>query len=281
MMAKAPKVWLHALQTLSGGQVRKEPTKAEQVALHLLSQTLTARGTRPMYAVDITDSPDALFFVEDKAIAIECRYIAHPKLLEFMGRRDLLPDVPYEVVVPREPHLWVKHAILEKNKNIEKYMKKTGATEAWLLVHSSTMHPMLVGKPDDEVIKILLTLGTHLVEHGFTRIWFAEVGGHLQEAIELYGPNITRPKFDWDAYVASFAPGYPHTTHWFSPAVVKERDDGEKYVSVNMNDPQGKVIGLQPLDTSHKLDYSFLSDAQRNSDLSGLAVTFYDQNPKY
>lgn len=234
-----------------------------------------------MYAPDITDSPDALFLIEETPIAIECRYIAHPKLLEFLGRRDLLPNVPYEVVVPREPHLWVKHAIEEKNKNVKKYMQNTGATEAWLLLHSSTMHPMLQGKADDEVFKTLLALGTHLVEHNFTRVWFAEVGGRSREVVELYGPNVARPEFDWDAYVASHAPGYPHTTHWFSPAVIQERDDGDKFVSVNMNDSRGKAIGLQPLDTKHKLNYSYLSDPQRNSNLSGLAVNFYDEKQKY
>lgn len=262
--------------------MRNEPTKAEKIALALLNRELTARGTRPMYSLDITDSPDALFLVEGRPIAIECRYIAHPKLLEFKGRRDLIPNVPYEVVVPREPHLWVRDAIIEKNKKIKKYMENTGAVEAWLVVHSSSLHAMLKGdQQNDDIFKTLLAYGTHLVEHSFTRIWFAETGGHLQEAIEIYGPEIEPTSFDWDGYVSAFAPGYPCDTHWHSNPIIQEDSEGAKFVRLNLNDDRGRAIGLQPLDTNHKIDYSYLSDPQRNSNRKNLKWAFYDEKPEH
>jgi hypothetical protein len=262
--------------------MRKDQTKAEQIALRLLASTLTAKGTRPMYSPDITDSPDALFVVENAVVAIECRYIAHPKLLEFLGRRDLKPNVPYEVVVPREPHFWVRDAINDKNGNIDKYMKNTGATEAWLLLHSSTMHSMLSGGEGDEVFKEMLVLGTQMVEHRFKRIWFAEIGGHIHEAIELFGPGIAPSTFDWDAYLAKCLPAYPNSIFWYSPAIVQEREkEGEKRVTLNMNDPLGKATGLQPLDTRYTIDYGPLSDPNRNSNLTGLHVAFFDEKPGY
>jgi hypothetical protein len=262
--------------------MRSEWKQVEKVALQLLSEALLERGIPPIYCPDITDAPDALFLIGGRGIAIECRYIAHSELLKHIGMRSLVPDIAYEVVIPREPHLWVRDAIIAKNLNIDKYVDNTGAKEAWLLLHSSMTHAMLTGEEGDELFRTLLALGTHLTPHKFTRIWFAEAGPNPLPAIEIFGPDIPKPSFDWDKYVEGFLPGYPHDTKWFSTVVVKENEDGGKFVSVNLNDERAKPIGLQPLDAKYKLDYSYLSDPLRNSNRTGLSYSFYDDpRPKY
>jgi hypothetical protein len=123
--------------------MRLEQTPGEVLAIKALANYLSDRGTRPAYAIDIKDSPDALFYVDGVVVAIECRYVASPELMQFKGRRNLEADVAYEVVIPYEPHLWVKNAVEEKDKNIEKYVSNTAADEAWLLLHSSQYHRLL------------------------------------------------------------------------------------------------------------------------------------------
>jgi hypothetical protein len=260
--------------------MRSEWKHSEKVALQLLSDALRSRGIPPIYCPDITDAPDALFLIDGRPIAVECRYIANSELLKHLGMHSLVPDIAYEVVIPREPHLWVRDAIAAKNVNIGKYMAKTGATEAWLLLHSSTAHPMLTGGDGDELFKTLLSLGTHLIPHGFTRIWFAEAGPTPLEAIEIFGPDIPKPSFDWDKYVEGFLPGYPHDTRWFSPIIVKEGPDGGTIATTDFNDDRAKPIGLQPLDTKYKLDYSYLADPLRNANRT-VSWVFYDDKPTH
>ena len=259
--------------------MRKEWTKAERISLSMLDRLLTIQGTRPMYCPDIVDSPDALFLIDGEKVAIECRYVTSENLMQFKGRFPKTDSV-YEVVLPREPHLWVKDAIEEKNRNIEKYKANTGSTEAWLLLHSSPYHSILTNGNNDTITRTLLTVGAYLVDHHFTRIWFAELSNGSPELIEIFGPGIAKPSLDWDEYVATFSPGYPHDTYWFSPTTVQENDEVGKHTSVNLNNLGGKPIGLQPLDPKYKLDYSYLSDPERHAGKS-LTYRFYDNKPEY
>lgn len=259
--------------------MRKQWTKAERISLSMLDRLLTTQGTRPMYCPDIVDSPDALFLIGGEKVAIECRYVTSENLMKFMGRFPKKDSV-YEVVLPREPHLWVKDAIEDKNRKIEKYMANTGSTEAWLLLHSSPYHSILTNGDNDTITRTLLTVGTYLVKHHFTRIWFAELSNSSSELIEIFGPGIAKPSLDWDEYVATFTPDYPHDTYWFSPTTVQENDEVGKHTNINLNNLGGKPIGLQPLDPKYKLDYSYLSDPERHAGKS-LTYRFYDNKPDY
>ncbi len=262
--------------------MRSEWKASERVALSLFARALEAHGIPPIHAPEISDAPDALFLVKGEIIAVECRYIAHPELLKFLGKRHILENRAYEILLPREPHLWVRNAIEEKHPYIPKYLARTGAREVWLLLHSSHQHKILRNdRSEGSEFFELLCLGAHLLPHGFTRVWFAELGESHTRAVEIYGPDLPKPTVNIDDYIAKFPP-YPLDHIWFVPATVNASSSGEKSVTINLNNPATDPVCIQPIDSRFQIDYvPYLSNPMRNSDLSGLKWAFYDDRPSY
>lgn len=261
--------------------MRRKRKESEEIALSWFRSALWERGIEPIEALEITDSPDALFLINGHPVAVECRYIAHPKLLQFLGRRNFVQDAAYEIVVPREPHLWVRDAIVEKNSNIPRYLSTTGATEAWLLLHSSLVHPMLDATGGDgTTIRELLEFGARLVEHDFAKIWFAEIGPRPSPAFEIYSPTSPPPLVNWETYLAAF-PAYPRDTYYSaSVMVVAEGSDGQTKATVDFTGKSIDPVGLQPLDPRYTIDYAYLADPLRNANRT-IEYLFFPNKPTY
>ncbi len=120
------------------------------MALNALARALAARNIEPRHEPTITDNPDALFFVEGKRIAVECTNLTPDRILKFFSDRRDRAGVMYEIVIPREPHLWVKKAIESKHRKIQGYIASVDAAEAWLLVHCSSIHQFFNPKEQGE-----------------------------------------------------------------------------------------------------------------------------------
>ena len=76
----------------------------EQVALSLFAQALEARGISPIHAREITNQPDVLFMLEARALAVECTYVSHQRLLALLARNKWPPDDFQEVLLPVDPN---------------------------------------------------------------------------------------------------------------------------------------------------------------------------------
>lgn len=264
--------------------MRLKQKLVERLALSVFATALEARGIPPIHAPEITDAPDAVFLIDDQAIAIECRYLSHPKLLRLLGPNDWPADRVYEVFLPREPHLWVRDAILEKEPKIPFYKKRSGATQAWLLLHSSSRQRILRSdRSVDSQYFELLCLGAHIAPHSFDQIWIVELSADHRLAVPIYGPGIKTPDISFDRYREQY-PSYPIDHFWFSNAMVKESEDleGQKVVRINLNDLVVEPLCLQPLDSRFVIDYSeILANPNRNANLKDLQWAFYDTPPTF
>lgn len=262
--------------------MRPDRKYVEQRALSLFSSALIERGIPPIHAQEITDAPDALFLVQGQRVAVECRYLSHPKLLRLLGPVDWPADKVYEVFLPREPHLWVRDAILEKNPKIPAYKARTGAKQAWLLLHSAIPHKIL--RPDRWVgsdFFQLLCHGAHITQHEFDQIWVAELSGDTPIATPIFGPGVTTPCLTFDEYLRGQA-AYPIDHFRFVKPMIREGADGAKRIEVNLNDLVSEPVCLEPLDSRHSVDYAaILANTTRNANLTGLQWAFYDGPPKY
>lgn len=261
--------------------MRPKQKLVERLALSLFAKALETRGIAPIHAPDITDAPDALFLIEGQAVAIECRYLSHPKLLRLLGPNDWPPDKVYEVFLPREPHLWARDAILEKNPHIPRYKARTGATQAWLLLHSSSRQKILRSDraPESDFFQ-LLRLGAYLTPHDFDQIWIAELSGDYRVAMPIYGPGQIQPTITFENYIERQAKPFDH--FWFAKVVIKANENGGNYVSVNTNDLVAEPVCLEPLDSRLVIDYkAILADPARNANLKNLHFEYYDTPPTY
>ncbi len=262
--------------------MRPKQKSVERLALSLFAKALEARGIPPIHAPEITDAPDAVFLIGGQLIAVECRYLSHPKLLRLLGPSYWSPDKIYEVFLPSEPHLWVRDAILEKNPKIPAYKAHTGATQAWLLFHSSILQKIL--RPDRSLESDffqLLCLGAHITPHDFDQIWIAELSTDHRLATPVYGPGIEAPNISFNEYLKGQTT-YPIDHFWFGNPIIKVRDDGQKFISINFNNLVSEPVCLEPLDSRYNIDYpSILANTTRNANLTGFQVEFYDDQPKY
>jgi hypothetical protein len=264
-------------------QMRSSWTTSERLALYALARALRSRGIEPRHDPSITDRPDAVFIVEGRRAAVECRYITRSEILERFNSRGQRLGVIYEIIVPREPHLWVKEAIEKKNCKVRQYLSAGTAEEAWLLVHNGSTDRFLGPDKDPSgQASDLLRLGGFMVGHDFTRVWFADLTDLQAPATELFGPGLMRPDVDPDAYVKSFLRrGAPVDLYWQGLLPAPQRGaDGRASVLVNLNN--AIPIGLPFLDQRYKIDYSrHFANPNRNANRKDLAATVWNKLPEY
>lgn len=253
----------------------------ETYVLSLFAKALAARGIPPIHAPEITDSPDALFAIDGVPVAIELRYASHPELLKLLAGPEWPPDTVYEVFLPLEPHLWVRDAIRDKNKHVQKYKSRTGAKESWLLLHSTGNQAIIRDdRPIGSEILELFRLGAYLETHAFDQIWLVEVVGPHEGAVPIFGPGIERPTVSAEAFVQARMP-YPMDRYWFSNAVVKDDGKGGQKLVINTNNLAAKPVCLQPIDSRFSIDYpAILSVPNRNANLTGLNWSLFENAPK-
>lgn len=254
----------------------------ELAAIDLFARALQTAGVPPIYAPAISDRPDALFLVNGRPVAVECRYVSHPQLVRLLAPNNWPADRVYEVFLPIEPHLWVRDAIAEKDRSVAAYLQRTGADAAWLLLHSSYQHEILrEGRREGTEFFELLRLGAHLAPHSFEQVWIAEVATDRPQAVCIFKAGDARPDVSVATFREKHTP-YPLDHHWFANATVLSNDGVEKHVTVNLNELAATPVCLQPLEDGFDIDYGpILADPNRNANLKNLRWRFHDTKPQF
>lgn len=253
----------------------------ETHVLSLFAKALLARGIAPIHALGVTDSPDALFAIDGAPVAVELRYASHPELLKLLAGPDWPPDTVYEVFLPLEPHLWVRDAIRDKEKHVQKYKSRTGAKEAWLLLHSTGNQAIIRDdRPIGSEVFELFRLGAYIEPHSFDQVWLVEVVGPHQRAVPIFGPGLSAPTVSPDQFVQARFP-YPMDRYWFSNALVKDDGKGGQKLEINTNNLVANPVCIQPIDPRFSIDYqAILSVPNRNAHLTDLSWTLFENAPK-
>jgi hypothetical protein len=117
--------------------MRRARTKYEQTAIDLLSRRLSQSGHLVEVDPTVTDAPDALLTVDEVRLAVECRTVSPEKVMELHGLRQQPGDL-HCAMIPVEPHMWVRAALLAKNPHVDRYKQRANASSAVLLLHSSS-----------------------------------------------------------------------------------------------------------------------------------------------
>jgi hypothetical protein len=86
--------------------MRAERTPSEKHAIETLAHVLRAEGREVIEDPDWTDRPDALFVIDGRRVAIECRTFTSERLLKLHGL-DMPDGRPHQIYIPFEPHMWI------------------------------------------------------------------------------------------------------------------------------------------------------------------------------
>lgn len=177
--------------------MRSEPTKAEKQAAKALANAFRSEGHAVVFPPrDLEDKPDILVDVANVRVACECTQIPPSYIFGDLNKRrsdgdwegaDLL-----SVYWPNEPHQWIAEAIAKKTPLVPEYLARTGAREAWLLVHPPLGDDQFLVPSEQEWVAWALSHGSKMHRHPFTQI-------HLW--IPRHG---VRPVYEW---------GKDHGTH--------------------------------------------------------------------
>lgn len=224
----------------------------EELAIDLLKKSLERRYDSVKEDRAYTDRPDAVFIVNGKRIAVECRIVTPERIMEFHGIT-FQADVLYQAFMPTEPHIWARNAVSAKSPYAEVYKKRSDASEAWLVLHiGSARYGPKVGNLAPNWQLIGFTYGVYTATNTFERVYIvdeyekgviclfrSERGYCVREIEELDYPGKKLPV----------------EIIFFGGVRVKLLPSGKKGVSVNLNQPHERLC-LQPLDSSYLVDYS-------------------------
>lgn len=228
---------------------------SEQRSIDALKAHLSRQGKKVSEDHEIIDKPDALLVVDGVRVAVECRIISPQKLMEFHNIKDKVNDL-YMFFLPREPHLWIKHAIAEKASKKKAYKNRTCADEVWLIAHVGGMGPR-VGKLEPSWEIIGYTYGVYISSNPFERVFIIdEVRNNV---ICLYShekgycvKEIDRLEFPPENKI-------PIEIQFFSRMIVERLDNGNLGLKPerSLNNPDERLC-LPPIATNYKADYSIV-----------------------
>ncbi|TXL68924.1 hypothetical protein [Zeimonas arvi] len=232
--------------------MRPTRTASEQKAIDVLRESLAQKYAFIVEEDGITDRPDALFVVDGKRVAVECRIFTPERLMKLHGFR-FAPEGLYQIFMPLEPHVWVRGAVNEKSLKVNAYKKRCDAEEAWLVLHvGSAAFSHRVNKLEPTWELIGSVCGVCRAANTFDRVYV--IDEFDRKAICLYrrdrGYCVSDPGgLDY--------PGerLPISITFFGRVRVAQLASGGKGVSVNLNNPIERVF-LQPLDKEYVADYS-------------------------
>jgi len=217
---------------------------SEELAIDLLKKSLESRYDSVKEDRTYTDRPDAVFIVDGKRIAVECRIVTPERIMEFHGIT-LQADALYQAFMPSEPHIWVRNAVSAKSPYAEVYKKRSDASEAWLVLHIGSTYGPKVGDLAPNWQLIGFAYGVYTATNTFERVYI--VDEYEKGVICLFRSErgYCVGKIEEIDY-----PGerLPVDIRFFGKVRIKLLPSGKKGVSVNLNQPYERLC-LQPLDS--------------------------------
>lgn len=230
--------------------MRSQRTPHEDCAIAAVKALLDEQGHDVIEIPDITDKPDAALVVDGKTVALECRAYTPERLLRLHGLMKLPPAV-HQVYVPLEPHLWIQRAVQDKAPKVEEYLERSGASVAWLVVHSAGLFNFasLYNEGFDWVFK----LGACSIDHGFQRIYLT--GDHQLAAVCLFSEHDDLEQRR--ALRGKRVTGVPVDLRRFGWDTATAAPNGEGQIVIDFKQAAPPLM-LQPLDRALRVDYSVL-----------------------
>ncbi len=136
-----------------------------------------------------TDKPDLV--IENKCknrIACEFSMVGLRELYKWKNdpKKQLDEDKLDSFIVPREPNIWLKKVIQNKNPKIEQYKKNSESSESWLIVHSVELSPYDVFKLDNKYDLPLLQDSANKTSHNFSRIYIVSANAGT---VQVFPPD--------------------------------------------------------------------------------------------
>ncbi len=223
--------------------MRKTRTKNEQLAIDAVKSVLKENLFSVIDDLDVVDKPDWVFAIDGKKIAADCCHLSMERAMSWSKTiKRLKHGKAYEIIIPNEPHIWLRQTIENKQKRIKEYTDRSGAQEVWLIVHSDLLEfPFF---EFDSVTIDLLKRSAASMDSSFSKIWFVYKGEKAFSLWEKGHPKIDFPELDLNN-------GYPIITKIQARDTLTQRgltfDAGRRNIV--------ETVRLQPLDKRYRLLY--------------------------
>lgn len=221
--------------------MRKIRTSDEMIAIDLMRQFLSENTNYVLIDDEnITDSPDWVFHLNNtRRIGAELRHLSIERVMKWCNsKRKLEKEKFYEIIIPNEPHFWLKKAIEDKNEKVDEYKSSSQSDEIWLILHtdlSGAAFPFF--ECNDETIRLLIQAAGS-INSNFSRIYFIYKGQNPFELWREGDPKTNFPEIDL------LNGKYPTMVNLTCEFVVGKQNISLNYVPENIVE---KII-LQPLD---------------------------------
>jgi len=189
--------------------MRSTPTTAEQRSVEALIAAFKA-DNHSVSVVErkIQDRPDALLEIDNIRIACECVQIPPAYIFRQLHQHHQEKDRHSKDLIcsswPNEPHQWMAAAVRKKTLLIPHYLNRTGASEAWLLVHTPANDTKFFINSDDKWLPWALRHGTKMVDHQFAQIHLWTPNGGIEPISHKENEGNTYSELG-----ISFSKGYP------------------------------------------------------------------------
>lgn len=223
----------------------------EQYAIEEMLKALNKAGSIVTEIQGVTDRPDALFHVDGKKVAIECRTFTPERVLRLHGIK-MVDGEQYQLYLPIEPYTWVRDAVEAKAKKVNEYIERSGADSCWLVLHSERGGFTNLGQMYHSDLSKLFEKGAWCSKHSFERVYL--LGEDDLAPTCIY--NVNNKKTDKVKYERLKIFKIPVIRYWFTKTKIKKGANGNNVVAWNFNQELKQNILLQPLDTNFKADYS-------------------------
>jgi hypothetical protein len=154
---------------------RNDPTPEELTAGDALLKFFAACNV-PVTDVDFDDKPDLRFALRDIPVGCEIVSLMPSDMQEAMR---VFFNLKYKngvdvakIVIPIEPHSWMKNTIEKKWKKVQGYEKGPYTLNLFLLVHPPMLGHKDIVEYDHEGFIRGVMYGERIAEHGFRKIFY-------------------------------------------------------------------------------------------------------------
>ena len=177
--------------------MRDSRTNEENWAIDVLLGHLNKNGEEWIEDAEFSDSPDLVIDgVNGARIACEVSGVGINEWHQWKNdpTKKLGLDELDAMYVPREADLWLRNVVKSKRDKVPTYLTRSGASEAWLLIHGGLIKAYDFFFLDESEAYDLPLMQQEAVEtaHPFSRIYVVSSAGPISIA-SIYPPDPNRP----------------------------------------------------------------------------------------
>ena len=139
---------------------------------------------------DFTDNPDLVLENSDGIrVACELSTVSLNEWYRWKNDPSLKLDTDKldRFIVPREPHIWLRNIINDKNPKLPTYLNSSNSSKGWLIIHGPELEPYDLLALDIEYDVPLLQGEAAKTSHNFERIY--AVSSSAKKVLQIYPGN--------------------------------------------------------------------------------------------